>query len=514
MIKSRILRMEDFIFLAAALFLLLVIFLPAVYILRYSVATENFFTSGLIKSILLSVEIGLAVTFINIIFGLPLAWIIVRSKSRIVKLLDSLIDLSLIIPTAALGLSVYLYWGSKFGLARLFGLEGGIFSKGPFLIILLHVVFTLPYMIRSIASSIVKINPDYEKAALTLGANYFTIFRSIFLPLFKEGIIVGSILSFTRSLSETGATMMVAGAFTTAPVLIIGLKQIGQIPQAAGASIVMILSAITILFLSKLFLGKKTTNFEKAYPNFEKSLLKLKTLKNVILALFFIFIIFLPTVFLIIFNLTKFIFPIASVLIKSLFISFSIAFMVALINLFFSIPLAYLISRNKYRVGNILDVLNDIVLLVPTSALGLSLFLFWQKFFSHEFLILILAHLSFTFPLMVKPLTAAFKNIPMSLEEASYSLGANKVKTFKTTLLPLIKPAVIAGFIMAFMRSLSETGATLAITSNIKTIPLFIVELVGKGEISQAAFACTILFIVSIIFLVILKYNKFSKDYF
>jgi ABC-type molybdate transport system permease subunit len=115
---------------------------------------------------------------------------------------------------------------------------------------------------------------------------------------------------------------------------------------------------------------------------------------------------------------------------------------------------------------------------------------------------------------MVKPLTAAFKNIPMSLEEASYSLGANKVKTFKTTLLPLIKPAVIAGFIMAFMRSLSETGATLAITSNIKTIPLFIVELVGKGEISQAAFACTILFIVSIIFLVILKYNKFSKDYF
>ncbi len=513
MVKSRILSMENLVFLAAALFLLLVIFLPAVYILSFSVTVKNFFTSEVIKSILLSVEIGLAVTFINIIFGLPLAWILVRSKSRIVKLLDSLIDLSLIIPTAALGLSVYLYWGSKFGLARLFGLEGGIFSKGPFLIILLHVVFTLPYMIRSISASIVKINPAYEKAALTLGANHFTIFRSIFLPLFKEGIIVGSVLSFTRSLSETGATMLVAGAFTTAPVLIIGLKQIGQIPQAAGASVLMILSAIIILFLSKLFLGKKTTNFEKAYPNFEKSLLKFKTLKDVILVLFFIFIIFLPTVYLIIFNLTKFIFPTANVLIKSLFISFSIAFIVTLINLFFSIPLAYLISRNKYRIGNILDILNDIVLLVPTSALGLSLFLFWKNFFPYEFLILILAHLSFTFPLMVKPLTAAFKNIPMSLEEASYSLGASKVKTFKEILLPLIKPALIAGFIMAFMRSLSETGATLAITSNIKTTPIFIVELVGKGEINQAAFACTILFIVSIIFLAILKYNKFSKDY-
>ncbi len=502
-------NLTKFGFFITIAFFLAIIFLPAIFILFYFFKAENFFTGQVIKSVLLSFEIGLIVTLIDLIFGLPLAWIIVRSKSKFVKWLDSLIDLSLVIPTAALGFSIYLYWGSQFGLARLIGLEHGIFSKGPILIILLHVVFTFPYMVRSIAAGIAQLNLTYEKVALTLGANRFTIFRTISLPLFKDSIIVGSILSFTRSLSETGATMMVAGVFATAPVLIIGLKQAGQIPQAAAASIILILSAIVILFLSKLFLKEKAIKIEKVYPNFEKSVLKLKTLKNIILALFFIFIIFLPTVYIIFFNLANFQILLNSILIKSLIISFVIAFVVTIINLIFSIPLAYVIARNKYRLGRFLDSLNEVVLLVPTSALGLSLVLFWQQFLSGEWIILILTHLSFSFPLLVKPLTAAFKDVTISLEEASYSLGANARKMFTTVLLPLIKPAIIAGSIMAFMRSLSETGATMAVTNKIKTIPILIVELVDRGELNQAAFACTILFVIAFVFLIVLKhYNK------
>jgi len=504
-------NLTKFGFFITIAFFLAIIFLPAVYILIYFFKAEAFFTAQIIKAIFLSFGIGLIVTLINLIFGLPLAWILIRGKSRLVKLLDSLIDLSLVIPTAALGFSIYLYWGSKYGLAQLIGLEAGIFSKGPILIMLLHIVFTLPYMVRSISAVIAQLDLSYEEAALTLGANRFTIFRTIPLPLFKDGIIVGSILSFTRSLSETGATMMVAGAAATAPVLIVGLKKAGQIPEAAAASVVLILSAIAILFLAKLLLGEKTIKIERVYPDFEKSVLKLKTLKNIILALFFIFIIFLPTIYIIFFNLANFQILLNSILIKSLAISFAIAFVVTVINLIFSIPLAYVIARNKYRIGRFLDSLNEVVLLVPTSALGLSLVLFWQQFLSYEWIILILTHLSFSFPLLVKPLTSAFKDISSSLEQASYSLGANVKEMFTTVLLPLIKPAIIAGSIMAFMRSLSETGATLAVTDKIKTIPVLIVELVESGELNQAAFACTVLFVISFVFLIVLKCNKISK---
>ncbi|MFC1598569.1 ABC transporter permease [Patescibacteria group bacterium] len=499
-------------FLIATIFFVVVIFLPAVYILSYVFKAGNIFTPEIVKAIMVSFEIGIIVVLVDFIFGLPLAWILTKSKSKLVKVLDSLIDLSLVIPTAALGFSVYLYWGSKYGLAYLLGWETGLFSQGPILIILLHIVFTLPYMIRSIAAAIVKIDLAYEQAALTLGANPVTVFRTIYLPLFKDGIIVGSILSFTRSLSETGATMMVAGTFATAPILIVGLKQAGEIPQAAGASIIMILSAIIILFVSKLFLGQKKISLEKVYPSFEKSLIKLKTLRNIFLAAFFIFIIFLPTTYLVIFNLANLQTFFSSLLIKSLAISFFVAFVVTLINLFFSAPIAYLIAHNKFRLGKLLDSLNEVVLLVPTSALGLSLVLFWQHFLAYEFIILILTHLSFSFPLLVKPLIAAFKHIPLELEEAAYSLGANKRKMFITILLPLIKPALIAGSIMAFMRSLSETGATLAVSDKFQTIPVLIVELVKQGDLNQAGFVSVILFVIAFVFLIILKHNKFSKN--
>lgn len=513
MMKISIKKKAGFIgFLLAMIFFLCLIFLPAVYILSYILEAKGIFSTALIRAVLVSFAIGLIVSLINVLFGLPLAWIISRSKSRLARWLDNLVDLSLVVPTAALGFSIYLYWGSKFGLARLFGLDSGFFPKGIIMIVLLHVVFTIPYMIRSVAAAIAHIDMVMEEAAVTLGANPFTIFRTVSLPLFRDGVIVGAILSFTRSLSETGATMMVAGAVSTAPVLVVGLKQSGDISGAAGVSIFLILAAMVILLITKYFLKEKTIKLETVYPAFEKSLIKLKPALNIIILLFFVFVVFLPTVFIVIYNLADWQFFASSELLSSLSISFLLAMAVTVINLVFAAPLAYLIARNLFGLGKIFDGLNEIVLLVPTSALGLSLALFWNNFFSHEFFILMLTHLSFTFPLIVKPLAASFVEISRSLEEAAYSLGANTKTMFVSILLPLIKPALIAGSIMAFMRSLSETGATLAVSNNIRTIPVLIVELVNKGSMGEAAFACTILFIISLIFLFVLKYNKLSSS--
>jgi len=371
--------------------------------------------------------------------------------------------------------------------------------------------FTLPYIVRSIGAAIAQIKPSYEEAAITLGAYPFILFRSISLPLFRDGVINGSILAFTRSLSETGATMMVAGLASTAPILVVELKNAGQLPQAMGASIVLIVGAILVLFLAKAMLGQKVISLEKVYPRFEKQLTKLVIPRNILLALFFIFILFLPTVFIIFYSIGNWDMQISSIVIKSMAISFFIALIVTICNLIFALPLAYMIARSRNRLGKLFDTLNEIVLLVPTSALGLSLVFFWQKFLSFEYIILILTHLSFSFPLLLKPLVATFRDIPLSLEEAAYSLGAKSWQVLRTILLPLIMPAIIAGSIMAFMRSLSETGATLAVSDKIQTIPVLIVGLVKQGQYSQAAFISTILFVIALFFLFLLKHFTYRK---
>lgn len=494
------------LFAATLLFFILLIFLPAVYVLKYFTNFDIISNPLIINAILASFTIGLIVTLLNLAFGIPLAWVLARSKNRLVKWVDNLIDLSLVMPTAALGFSIYLYWGTNFGLGKLFGLENGFIGRGAIMIILLHIVFTLPYMIRSVAAAIQQLESQHEEASLSLGASSITFFRFIALPLFRDGVINGSILSFTRSLSETGATMMVAGIFATAPVMIISLKNKGELSEAAGASIVLIISAITLLILAKLLLGEKKINLTPAYPKLEKSISKSSTLRNIIIFTFFVLFIFLPTIQIVFYNFINFrIPPEIYLLTKSLIFSLILAVLATVVNFIFSIPFSYLIARNKYGIGKIMDTMSEIVLLMPTGALGLSLVIFWRQFIPNDILILFLAHMSFTFPLLVKPISSAIKEITSSQEEAAYSLGASARKTFTSILLPQIMPAIIAGCIMAFMRSLSETGATLAVSANIKTVTVLIVDLFNAGNFTVAAFACTVLFLIALIFLFFLK---------
>ncbi len=493
---------SNVIYLVTILFFVIVIFLPAIYVLGFAIGGKIIFSEELLESLKISFLVAFIVTFINLIFGVAFAWVFAKTNSKYKIWLDNLIDLPLIVPTAALGLSVYLFWGENWNI-----------SRGLPLIILLHIIFTIPYMVRSVAAAIEQINETYNEAAMTLGASPFTLFRSINFPLFKDSVVVGSVLTFTRSLSETGATMMVASAATmTAPVFVVNLKNSGDIPQAAIASIILITSALSVLLIAKFFTKKKHFNFNVYYPKFEGLLSGLGIFRNLLLALFLIFIIVIPTFYIIFYNFINFTPFFNSQILESFLVTFGIAFTVTIIGLIFAIPMSYFLARTKNeKLTSLFENMHDIILLVPTSALGFSLGLFWGKFNLNEIFILTLSHLSFTFPLLVKPITTAIKNVDYGIEESALALGANHKKVLITILFPLIVPAIIAGCIMAFMRSISETGATLAVSHNVKTVSVLIVDLVKINKLSEAGFLSFILFAIGFIFLLALKMTKKQK---
>ncbi len=497
-------RVKDLGFLLALSFFLFFVFVPSVYILANLKSPSILMSSTIVQALFLSLAIGLIVTIFNLLLGVPLAWMIVRSRNKFIKWLDNLVDFSLVMPTAALGFSVYFYYGAD-GIAKMFGLENGLVDKGVLLIILLHIVFTLPYMVRSVSAAIMQLDTTYEEAANSLGANPFTFFRTVVLPLCTQGIVNGSILSFTRSLSETGATMMVAGAYATAPVLVVSLKDGGNIPEAAGLSVLLIFISLFVLILARAKFNKENFLMPVVYPRLEQKLSGFYPVRNFLVILFYSLLIFLPTVYLVLFYFLNFKWLSFGALYGSLFLSLGIAALATFVNAIFALPLSYAIARNRFHLGAIMENLNEVILLVPTSALGLSIALFWTNFLHTEIVILFLAHLCFTFPFFVKPLVTAFKNISFDQEEAAYSLGAGPFKIFISILLPQIKPAIITGAIMVFMRSISETGATLAVSQNLKTVSVLIVQLFQEGKISEAALACVILFAFSLVFLFLLR---------
>ena len=194
----------------------------------------------LYSSFLNSIQIGILAVLVNLLFGIPFAFIITkRNWRKIITFLDTILDIPIAIPSAALGFAVFLFWGPA-------GL--GLFQPGFFMILFVHVTFTFPYMVRPIIGVLETSNKGVEEAARTLGASNLTVFRRITVPNIKQGIIAGCIMVFTRSLGETGATIVVMGNIRTIPVLIVDWVEANAFPSAVFASILIIIFSAFLIF--------------------------------------------------------------------------------------------------------------------------------------------------------------------------------------------------------------------------------------------------------------------------
>ena len=163
--------------------------------------------------------IGLIVSALDLLAGVPLAWLITRGKSRWLPILDTLADLPFVVPTAALGYSLLLFWNSSGGISTLFG--STLVSPGWLLVMILHFTFSFPVVVRVMVGALLDYKMEYERASRTLGAPPMTASRTVTFPIIKPSLIAAFTLAFARSLSETGATFIVAaGVFLNGPVFI------------------------------------------------------------------------------------------------------------------------------------------------------------------------------------------------------------------------------------------------------------------------------------------------------
>jgi thiamine transport system permease protein len=452
-----------------------------------------------------SFVIALAVSALDLVAGIPMAWLITRSKSRWMGVLDTLADIPFVVPTAALGYSLLLFWNSSEGVSSLFG--GSLISTGWLLIMLLHFAFSFPVVVRVMVGALLDYKMEYERASRTLGAVPFVAFRTVTSPILKPSFIAAFILAFARSLSETGATFIVAGAFENGPVFLQNVKNsfsAGLVSQATyeGATVfasVILIVVSCIMFGVIRFLGPRMKlPFKGIWPSTERKLsyAKAATSRNTLTLGVFVIIVLVPSLFV---ALPAFQAVFTNTLPdalsgsgiwgsywQSILLSYSLGAIVTILGFITGLPMAILIARKKLGASKsaFLDILVNIPLIVPSIALGVSLSFFWKQSFPFmpEMLLLIFAHLSITYPYFVKSMSAAFERISLDMEEAARTLGAKPFSVFSSIVLPLTKYSILSGAIMVFTRSVSETGATVAVVTSLRTAPVVIVEWV-KGTV-------------------------------
>jgi thiamine transport system permease protein len=199
---------------------------------------------------LLSYVVALLATFINVMFGLPIAVLISRNRfgSRATRAIDSLVDLPIIVPSLALGVSLNYFWGGMGSLPEFW------------VLVLAHTTITYSYFVRAMAAAVQGISIELEEAARTLGAMPLRVFRKITLPLTKYSLLSGAILVFTRSVDETGATSAVSKVLKTAPVLLVdwirGTVPVTPAERALGVGFLVLTSFLALVVLRLITLRK------------------------------------------------------------------------------------------------------------------------------------------------------------------------------------------------------------------------------------------------------------------
>ena len=200
----------------------------------------------------LSLKVATVTTITCLILGLSLAWLLSRRTFRGRSLLDALFALPLVLPPSVLGYYLLLALGRKsplgqmlestLGLRLVFSWQGAVVAS---------TIVAFPLMVMSVLASLEAVDSGLEEVARTLGRSEWEVFLTVSIPLAWRGILVGTILAFTRALGEFGATLMVAGNIPgrtqTLSVAIYDAVQAGDGGKAA--LLVAIITALTVTLL-------------------------------------------------------------------------------------------------------------------------------------------------------------------------------------------------------------------------------------------------------------------------
>jgi ABC-type spermidine/putrescine transport system permease subunit II len=495
------------------------------------------------KYLALSLRLAFFAVMLDLLFGVPLAYLLARKRFWGKGLLEDIITFTLVIPTSAFGFAIGLTWTTRSGLGYLLG--HGIVEMEyrlpvvdiPFMMLIVHVALTFPYIVRTLQAKLEDLEPVFEQASRTLGASSLTTFRKIVFPLTLPAIFSGAVLAFARSLGETGATMVVASVYTTAPLAVISWVSQFKFGSASFLGSLLIVMASAIILPIEFILQKRRVT---AFPLFsarriEKRILrneklasrKLSRLKDVLSLLFVLLIVIVPIVVVLnsvalswhhdpdtgkvaggvlyqLFGPSNYF----ATLLRATSVSFTSASIATYVATCIAIPTVFIVKR--YRLGRIVRSMLRIPMIVPTSALGLSILLLWGpgglRLSNPGVWLIILTHIVFSVPVVVESIIATYEGSELQkFEGAARTLGATPYNTMETISLPLLRRGILAGVVLSFTRSLGETGATFLVMGSDVTIPPLVVNMVEALAIPAALFASTYLIALSLALLLVFR---------
>jgi molybdate transport system permease protein len=211
-----------------------------------------------LQALQLSIVTTFVSIFLTIIFGLPVAYVLVRTRIPGRRFLQTLVTMPTVLPPVVAGVALLITFGRLGIIGRYLTPLGISIPFTTAAVVMAQMFVSSPFFVNSARAGLEQLDPRYESAAHTLRASEFYTFRRVILPLIRPTLLTGAGLAWARALGELGATITFAGSFPgvteTMPIAVYNAANV-DLDSAVALSVVLM--AISFAVLISLQIGQK-----------------------------------------------------------------------------------------------------------------------------------------------------------------------------------------------------------------------------------------------------------------
>jgi len=240
----------------------LIVFIPIAALFAMA-ATEDWATfwatvssPRVVASYKLSFGASFIAALINVVFGVIVAWILVRYTFPGKRLVDALVDMPFALPTAVAGITLTAIYAPNGWVGQYLTELGIQVAYTPLGVVVALTFIGLPFVVRTVQPVLEDLDPELEEAAACLGANRLQTIWYVIFPSLAPAILTGFALAFARAVGEYGSVIFIAGNIPMVseitPLLIITKLEQYDYAGAAALGVVMLLFAFVLLLLINL----------------------------------------------------------------------------------------------------------------------------------------------------------------------------------------------------------------------------------------------------------------------
>ncbi|MGG0176242.1 sulfate ABC transporter permease subunit CysT [Gottfriedia acidiceleris] len=258
--RKRILPGFGLTFGFSILYISFFIFLPVsvLFLHSFDIGWSKFIKIVSEHRVLMSYKVSFGTAFIaaiiNAVFGLLVAWVLVRYRFPGKRIVDAFIDLPFALPTAVAGITLTTLYSPDGWVGKFFSFK---IAYTPLGIIIALTFIGLPFVVRMVQPVLENFQKDVEEAAASLGANRFQIFWKVIFPGILPALLTGFSLAFARSLGEYGSVVFISGNMPMkteiTPLLIMTKLEQYDYSGATALAVVLLVTSFLLLLIISIF---------------------------------------------------------------------------------------------------------------------------------------------------------------------------------------------------------------------------------------------------------------------